>query len=528
MKATDLLVQCLENEGVQYVFGIMGKETLDLIDSLSKSTKIQFVNVRHEQGAAFMADVYGRLTKKVGVCLATLGPGATNLLTGIASATLDHSPVVAITGQAGFERQHRDSHQYLDIVKIFEPTTKWSVQIKDPQMIAKVIRRAFRVARFEKPGAVLIELPENIAPQMVPTQPFPSVPNPKSAPTSQAIADAQILINNSQKPLVIVGNGVIRQEALGELLTFVDKLKAPVIHSFMAKGILPKTHPLNYFTFGFKKNDEALPMIEESDLLIVVGFDFVESPPKDWNKKMCPILHIDVLPAEMDEHYPTKGELVGDLQEAFKALNGLNIPPKPWTPLGNLRDRIRTAYRMDVETTEDQSLTIENILALVEKHSTEKTVVISDVGAHKISIARTYQPKVAGRLVLSNGLASMGIALPGSIGAKLACPDAPVICITGDGGALMNISELETAKRLGLSFVIIILNDSRLKLEEQMMVEKFNKSYGTSFGNPDFLKLAESFGAKGVRPNRLNEFEQVLKEALHQTDEITLIEVIQQ
>jgi acetolactate synthase I/II/III large subunit len=525
MKATNLLVQCLENEAVEYVFGIMGKETLDLIDSLSKSKQIQFINVRHEQGAAFMADVYGRLSNKVGVCLATLGPGATNLLTGISSATLDYSPVVAITGQKSFEGQHQESHQYLDIVKIFEPATKWSVQIKDPETLPKIIRKAFRAAQMEKPGAVLIELPENLAPQMVLTQPLPLLPIPKSVPISQAIEDARKLIGQSQKPIVIVGNGGIRQKALSGLLTFIEKLQSPVIHSFMAKGILPKNHPLNYFTFGFNKKDEALPMIEQSDLLIVIGFDFVESPPKDWNNLRRPILHFNPLPAEMDEYYPVKGELIGDLNETFLLLNKLDIPSKPWAPTGNLKERIRTDYQIDLDANGNPSLTIENILKIAEKLSTEKTIVISDVGAHKVSIARTYQPKQAGRLIISNGLASMGIAIPGSIGAKLACPDAPVICITGDGGALMNFSEIETAKRIGLSFIIIVLNNLTLELEEQMMQEKFNHHFGTAFGNPDFVKLAESFGIKAVRPKQLIEFEQVLKDALNQNNDITMIDI---
>jgi acetolactate synthase I/II/III large subunit len=527
MKATDLVVQCLENEGVEYIFGNMGKETLDLMDSISKSKQIQFVNVRHEQGAAFMADVYGRLSSKVGVCLATLGPGAANLLTGIASANLDHSPVVAITGQAGFERQHLDSHQYVDIVKIFEPATKWSVQIKDPQTISSIIRKAFRVAQMEKPGAVLIELPENLAPQMVSSHPIPVTPIPKTTPISQSFEAARTLIEQSQKPLVLVGNCVIRQKAAAELCTFVEILQSPVIHSFMGKGILPKGHPLNYFTFGVNKKDEVLPMIKESDLVIVVGFDFIESLPKDWNKNMRPVLHIDPLPAEIDGFYPVKGELVGDLRETFKTLNKLGITSKPWLPIGNLKEQIIDSYQMNLSPQGNQTLTIEHILTVIEKLSTEETVVVSDVGAHKVSIARTYQPKQAGRLIISNGLASMGIALPGAIGAKLACPDAPVICITGDGGALMNVAELETAKRLGLSFIIIVLNNSSLLLEEQMMQEKFNHSFGTDFGNPDFVQLAESFGVKGVRPTQLNEFEHALKEALHQTNEITLIDVIQ-
>lgn len=219
--------------------------------------------------------------------------------------------------------------------------------------------------------------------------------------------------------------------------------------------------------------------------------------------------------------------MAGNLKETFQALNKLDIPSRPWVPIGNLKERIETAYQLNLDPKGNQSLSIENILTVIEKLTTEKTIVISDVGAHKVSIARTFQPKQAGRLIVSNGLASMGIALPGAIGAKLACPDAPVICITGDGGALMNISELETAKRLGVSFIIIVLNNSGLKLEEQMMQEKFDHSFGTDFGNPDFVQLAESFGIKGVRPNQLNEFEQVLRDALNQTNELTLIDVIQ-
>ncbi|MDR4890408.1 acetolactate synthase large subunit [Fredinandcohnia sp. QZ13] len=525
MKATDLLIDCLENEGVEYVFGIMGKETLDLMDSLSKSKQITYINVRHEQGAAFMADVYGRLSKKVGVCLATLGPGATNLITGIASATLDHSPVVAITGQAGFERQHKESHQYLDIVEMFEPATKWSVQIKDSKTIPKIIRRGFREAQMEKPGAVLIELPENLAPEKTASQPLPFIPIPKSKPTVEAMEAARILIEQSQKPVIIVGNGVVRQDAVAELHTFVKQLQSPVIHSFMAKGILPKDHPLNYFTFGLMKKDEALPLIDESDLLIVIGYDVIEKPPMDWNKRKCPILHLDPLPAETDEYYPVKAELIGDLNETLQALTQLELPSKQWVPTGNLKERMETMYQINQDVKGKQALSIENILTVIESHSTEKTIVVSDVGAHKLAIARTYPPKQAGRLIISNGLASMGIALPGSIGAKLACPDAPVICITGDGGALMNISELETANRLGLSIIVIVLNNLTLKLEEQMMEEKFYHSFGANFGNPDFLKLAESFGVKGVRPTHLNEFDQVLKEAINSDEELLLIDI---
>lgn len=219
---------------------------------------------------------------------------------------------------------------------------------------------------------------------------------------------------------------------MSEILYFIENLQSPVIHSFMAKGILPKNHPLNYFTFGFKKKDEVLPVIEECDLIITIGFD-LESPPKDWNKRMHPILHIDTLPAKIDEHYPVKGELVGDLNEIFRSLNELNVRSKRWVPTGNLKERIKSAYQIDLQSKGNLLLTIENVLSVIEENVSEKTIVISDVDAHKLSIARTYQPKHPGRLIISNGFASMGIALPGAIGAKLAFQHDPVICITGDG-----------------------------------------------------------------------------------------------
>ena len=513
---------------MEYVFGIVGKETLDLADSLSKSDQIQFVNARHEQGAAFMADAYGRLSKKVGVCLSTLGPGATNLLTGIASAQLDHSPVVALIGQAGVERHHQESHQYLDIVKIFEPATKWSTQIMDSQTVPTIIRKAVRLAQMEKPGSVAIVVPENFLTQKITNKPLPIHPLPETVPVTETIMAAITLIQNGMKPFILVGNGVVRQDAVLELQTFINTLQAPVTHSFMAKGILEKEHASNYFTFGFNENDEVLPGIGEADLIITIGFDFVEKLPKKWNEKKIPVLHIDSLPAEINESYPVQIECVGNIKKTLQLLNQSGLPAKAWAPFGNLKEKIMTAYQINHNQPQaiNRPFTIEQILHCIENLTTENTIVISDVGAHKVSIARTYQPKKPNRLIISNGLASMGISIPGSIGAKLACPHDPVICITGDGGALMNFAEIETAKRLGLSFIIIVLNDSKLKLEVQQMMKLFGESYGVTFQNPDFVQLAESFGIKGTKASNLDEFETVLKEALQTLDEMVLIEVV--
>ena len=528
MKVSDCIINCLENEGVEYVFGIVGKETLDLAESLSKSNQIQYVNVRHEQGAAFMADVYGRLSTKVGVCLSTLGPGATNLLTGISSSNLDHSPLVALIGQAGMERHHQESHQYLDIVKIFEPVTKWSTQLLDSQNVPTVIRKAFKMANMEKPGSVAVVIPENFLTQQITNKPLFVNPLPETVPATETLKAAITLIENRTKPFILIGNGVIRQDAVMELQTFINTLQAPVTHSFMAKGILDKEHASNYFTFGFNEKDEVLAGIKEADLLITIGLDFVEQLPQHWNDKKIPVLHIDSLPAEINEYYPVEIECVGNIQKTLRLLNQMGPPAKAWAPYGNLRGKIMSANQIkdSQSKTSNTPFTIEHILHCIEDFTLENTIVISDVGAHKVSIARTYQPKKSNKLIISNGLASMGIAIPGSIGAKLACPKDPVICITGDGGALMNFAEIETAKRLGLSFVIIVINDSMLKLEVQQMIKQFGENYGLSFHNPNFVQLAASFGIKGKQAGNLTEFETILKETLHTLDEIVLIEVV--
>lgn len=528
MKVTDVLVQCLENEGLKYVFGIVGSEMVDLADSLGKSTQIKFVNVRHEQGASFMADVYGRISKKAGVCFATLGPGATNLMTGIACAQLDHSPMVALIGQAGSERQHGESHQYIDLVNLFKSVTKWSTQINVSETVPAVIRKAFRESKIDKPGAVAIILPENFATEMISSQHLPVIDPPETVPSNEAIQAATSLIQSCLKPFVIIGNGVIRQDAVRELHCFINRLQSPVTHSFMAKGVLEKDHPLNYFTFGFNENDEALVGLNEADLLIVIGFDFVEKLPKSWNTKKCPVLHIDSLPAEVNQHYPVSAELVGNIKKTLQSLNQIEIPVRSWTPSGNLRKNIITNYQINdnSDTSKTTAFTVENILHCIEEVTSENTILISDVGAHKVSIARTYQPKKPNGLIISNGLASMGIAIPGAIGAKLAAPNDMVIGFTGDGGALMNFSEIETARRLGLSFIIILLNDKMLKLEVQQMEKKFGEVRGVSFGNPDFVQLAASFGIKGLRASNLAEFEKVFKESVLSLKEIVLIEAV--
>jgi len=528
MKASDIVVSCLENEDVEYVFGIIGKEVIDLGDSLSASEKITYIPVRHEQGAAFMADVYGRISGKPGVCLATLGPGAANLLTGIASANLDHSPVITLTGQKGLDQQHKNAHQYIDIQKVYEPVTKWSIQIKAANTIPEIIRRSFRMAIEEKPGAVVIELPENIAAENVITKPLAVTRLPKSVPAFEEFKVAAQVLNKSVRPFIIVGNGVIRQDAVLEVQSFIEQLGSPIVTSFMAKGILPKDHLQNFYTFGFMEKDYVLRGFEEADLLIVIGFDMVEKLPSEWNKKKVPVIHIAGTAADVDEYYPVLAELVGNLKETLPLFLTNNLKAKPWQPSGGLKSRIEESYSIIEKASTDSTLTIETLLHVLERVQTKQIIVISDVGSHKVTIARTYQPKHAKQLIISNGFASMGISIPGAIGAKLAAPEKTVICVTGDGGALMNFSELETAKRLGLSFVIILLNDSMLKLEVDTMEKKFGDSFGVTFTNPDFVQLAESYGARGLKATNVEEFEAMLTEAMNSRGEIVLIDTIVQ
>lgn len=526
MKAVDVLIKCLENEDVKFVFGIVGKETIDLVHSLAKSN-IQFIVVRHEQAAAFMADIYGRLTGCAGVCTATLGPGATNLVTGVATAYLDQSPIVAIAGQAGISRSHKPSHQNIHLKEIFEPITKWSIELKDANTIPEVIRNAFSTAQAEKPGPVYVSLPEDITTvdinERVLTKPKPShhVPNKSSLKT------AIDLINNSKQPFILAGPGIIRNKASDDLLVLAEVLNVPVAHSMMAKGVMPSNHPLNYFTFGFNQQDYVINTLQEVDLIIAVGLNPVEFLAEKWNIKKTPILHIDTLEATVDEYYPVILELVGDIAETIKNIQLEELQKKSLPTLREYRPRIMEAHRIGQQLVETKDSTTFNpyyIINEIEKLLTPTTIVISDVGAHKLNIARSLQPLAPNRVIISNGLATMGLAVPGGIAAKLACPDSPVIVVTGDGGFAMNMAELETAKRLNISFVILVLTDHMYGLEWKMMNEKYQSDSGVHFGTIDYVKFAEAFHISGLKITPGEDFSNVLASSLS-SDEITMIEV---
>lgn len=516
MNTAQLLVKCLENEGVEYVFGLPGEENLEVLEAISHSS-IKFITTRHEQGAAFMADVYGRLTGKAGVCLSTLGPGATNLMTGVADANLDGAPLVAITGQVGTDRMHKESHQYLDLVAMFSPVTKWNSQIVRPSITPEIVRKAFKLAQTEKPGAVHIDLPENIAAMPVEGEPLRTDNREKSYASYHCLNKAAVHIANANNPLILVGNGAIRDHA-GEALTeFATRLNIPVANTFMGKGVIPYTHPLALWSAGLQKRDFISCAFDQTDLVIAVGYDLIEYSPKKWNPDgKIPIIHIGALAAEIDSSYIPIVEVVGDISDSLnEILRRADRTPKPEPHIAEIRANIIEEYE---RYGKDDGFPIkpQKLIYDLRQVMGPDDIVISDVGAHKMWMARHYHCDRPNTCLISNGFAAMGIAIPGAIAAKLVYPDRKIVAVTGDGGFMMNCQELETALRVGTNFVTLIFNDGGYGLIEWKQEDHFGRSAFIKFGNPDFVKFAESMGLKGYRVEAATDLIPILKEALAQ------------
>ncbi|MBD2576753.1 acetolactate synthase large subunit [Oscillatoria sp. FACHB-1406] len=512
----ELLVQCLENEGVEYVFGLPGEENLHVLEALKESS-IQFITTRHEQGAAFMADVYGRLTGKAGVCLSTLGPGATNLMTGVADANLDGAPLVAITGQVGTDRMHIESHQYLDLVAMFAPVTKWNAQIVRPSNTPEIVRKAFKLAQAEKPGAVHIDLPENIAAMPVIGKSLLKNPREKSYASFRSCNAAAELISKAKNPIILVGNGAIRAEASEALTEFATTLHLPVVNTFMGKGVIPYTHPLSLWTVGLQQRDLVTCAFEEADLVIAVGYDLIEYSPKKWNPGgQIQIVHIGVTPAEIDSSYIPAVEVIGDIADSLdEILRRSDRQGKPSPHAVELRAEIREEYERYANDPEFP-IKPQKIIYDLRQVMGPEDIVISDVGAHKMWMARHYHCDRPNTCIISNGFAAMGIAIPGALAAKLVNRDRKVVAVTGDGGFMMNAQELETALRVGTPFVTLIFNDNAYGLIEWKQINQFGKTSFCGFSNPDFVKFAESMGLKGYRVESAADLIPVLKEALAQ------------
>lgn len=513
MTGAELFVRCLENEGVRHIFGIPGEENIDVMDALLDS-EIDFITTRHEQGAAFMADVYGRLTGRAGVCLGTLGPGATNLVTGIADANMDAAPVVAIAGQGATTRLHKESHQILDLVGLFEPITKYSTQILTPDVIPEIVRKAFKVAQQEQPGASFIDFPENMAKAAVNDKaPLKVQSASMPAPPPEKARQAAEVIGNAKFPLILAGNGVIRARASQALVAFAEHANIPVATTFMAKGAIPTSHPLSLGAVGLQADDYVSCGFDRADVIVCIGFDMVEYHPHLWNKrKHAKILHIDSLPAEVDEYYILEAGVIGDIAESLAALQAETPRHEEYLAV-SLRETI--VEELNAHAGNDSfPVTPQRICCDLREALDATDIVISDVGAHKMWMARMYQAEAPNTCIISNGFASMGIGVPGAMAAKLAYPDRRVLTVTGDAGFLMNSQEIETALRVGAAFVILIWNDSKYGLIEWHQLRHFGRPSNIEFNNPDFVKYAESFGAKGYRVTKTAELLPTLKRAL--------------
>ena len=513
MNAAELFVRCLENEDVDYIFGIPGEENIDMMDTLLDST-IRFITTRHEQGAAFMADVYGRLTGRAGVCLSTLGPGATNLVTGVADANMDRAPVVAIAGQAATTRMHKESHQHLDLVSLFAPITKYSTQIREPEIIPEVVRKAFKQALTEKPGVSFIDFPENIAGADVEgKEPLrvqaAATPEPPAAKVEQAAE----IISNARHPIIMAGNGIIRSRATEQLQAFAEKLQIPVATTFMAKGAIPFSHPLSLGTVGLQAHDYVDCGFDRADVIICVGYDMIEYHPYLWHpEKHAQLLHIDETPAEVDEHYILAAGVIGDVGEALRQIGEL-ARPQHEPNLGTLREFV---LREHSEHAENPAFPMvpQRILWDLRQVLEPEDIVVSDVGAHKMWTARLYEAERPNTCIISNGFASMGIGVPGAIAAKLAHPECTAVTVTGDAGFLMNCQEIETALRIGTPIIVLIWTDSEYGLIHWHQLRHFGRPSHITFDNPDFVMFAESFGAKGYRVQAADELVPTLKQAI--------------
>lgn len=543
INAAELLVRCLENEGVKYVFGVPGEEILDLLDALSRNQSIKFITTRHEQGAAFMADVYGRLTTYPGVCMATLGPGATNLITGIADATLDRAPLVAITGQAGLERVYKETHQYIDVVQMLRPITKWNARVERPDAVPEMVRKAFRLARLEKPGSTHLELPEDVASMPVApgVRPMPvrRTTYPQAGPA--ILESAAELLCKARRPLVLAGNGVIRREVSGHgaaeaLADLVHRLNLPVTHTFMGKGCIDYRDPAALPTVGLQRPGADLsahPQLRDADLVVTVGYDLVEWSPAIWNpRRDKEIVHIDSTPAEIDGYYLTALEVVGEIGDALHALAQLCQAQEHswWEESGGRRQKAEGSTAMAMASlrsyADDDSMPMkpQRIIWDLRQALADDDILVSDVGAHKLWLALFYPASKPNTVVISNGFATMGIAVPGGLAAKLARPERKVVAVSGDGGFLMNSQELETACRLGIPYVNVVWTDGRYGVIELNQQRRFGSAYGVEFGNPDLIQYARSFGVPAWRVEQAADFGTVLRRAL-EMDKPTLIEV---
>jgi acetolactate synthase I/II/III large subunit len=520
----ELIVECLENEGVTHVFGIPGEENIRFVEALSRSS-IAYVLTRHEQGASFMAEVYGRLTGKAGVCSATLGPGAINLLLGVADATTNSTPLIAISAQVGMRRSFKESHQGVDLVSMFAPVTKWSALVATPGSVPEMVRKAFKLAQTERPGAVYLAVPEDVESADAPTEAgalHVNVPRPDDPSAAQLERAAQIL-RSARNPVLLAGHGAARAGAAGAVRRFAESLGIPVATTFHGKGVMPDDHPLALGAVGFMRHDYVNFGFDRADAIIAAGYELQEFDPIRINPRGdTPIIHIHRFPAEVDSHYDVAVGLHADIGRSLDALASVVGRDNAYAA-GGEQIRELLAGELDRGRADDRfPLAPARIVADTRAALARNDIVLVDTGALKMWMARLYPTYEPNTCLISNGLSTMAWTLPGGIAAKIARPEAKILVATGDGAFLMNSQEIETALRLRTPMVILIWVDDAYGLISWKMELEIGHSVDTRFNNPDFVAYAESFGATGYRISSAAELLPTLREAL-QADTVSVI-----
>jgi acetolactate synthase-1/2/3 large subunit len=515
MKTSDLFIKALENEGVEYIFGIPGEENLDFLESL-RTSDIKLILTRHEQGAGFMAATYGRLTGKPGVCLATLGPGATNFVTPAAYAQLGAMPMMMITGQKPIKKSKQGRFQIVDIVDLMRPITKYTRQIVNGNNIPSVVREAFRSAIEERPGAVHIELPEDIAAEDAEEKLFEVVGHRRPDADEKVCREAAKMVEEANMPLLLIGAGANRKRTSQVLSDFIDKSGIPFFNTQMGKGVVDERHNNFLGTAALSDSDFLHCAIDRADLIINIGHDVIEKPPFFMEKDGRRVIHVNFFPAQVDDVYFPQLNVVGDIATSVKHIAHHVSDTSNWDLSYFERIKNEVDTHLSKYTGDNRFPVLpQRLVNIIRDILPEDGIVTLDNGIYKIWFARNYKCYLPNTLLLDNALATMGAGLPSAMAAKLINPDKKVISVSGDGGFMMNSQELETAVRLGLNFIVIILNDNAYGMIKWKQEGMGFDNFGLDYNNPDFVKHAESYGAFGYRPDSCEDFYDVLEKCLN-------------
>ncbi len=514
-KASDLFIQCLEEEGCEYIFGVPGEENLDMLDSLSRSKKIKLILTRHEQGAGFMAATYGRHTGKTGVCMATLGPGATNFVTAAAYAQLGGMPILMVTGQKPIKKSKQGRFQILEVVEMMKPITKFTHQLASADNIPSRIREAYRLAEEEKPGATHIEFPEDIADEHTDSRPLKASLARRPEAEDKAVRAAVKMIEDAKSPILVIGAGGNRKQTGRMLLQFIEKTGIPFVTTQLGKGVIDECHPKFLGCAALSAGDFVHRSIEHADLIINVGHDVIEKPPFFMQNGGTPVIHVSSKTAEVDPVYFPQVEVIGDIANAIWKMQKDIVPSGRWNFDFMLKARkAEVAHTESLEGDTRFPIFPPHLVREVRKAMPADGIICLDNGVYKIWFARNYPARQQNTVLLDNALATMGAGLPSAMASAMVYPDRKVMAICGDGGFMMNSQEMETAVRLGLNLTVLILNDSSYGMIRWKQANMGFQDWGLTYNNPDFVKYAEAYGAKGHRVESAEHLTQLLKECL--------------